>query len=53
MSLVESLIKREIYNYNLWLAEAREQNGQLQEQMDANVALITQWEAELAELESL
>lgn len=53
MTLVERLIAKEKDSLVGWLAEVKEQNGQLQQQIDTNNAIIADWEKELAELESL
>ena len=53
MTLIERLIAREKASYKLWIAEIKEQNGQLTAQLDSNLATLAAWEKELAELESL
>lgn len=53
MTLIERLVQKEIDSYKLWIAEIKENNGQLTAQLDSNLVTLAEWEKELAELESL
>ena len=52
-TLLEAIIAREKANYKLWIAEIKENNGQLSAQLDSNLATLDTFEKELSELESL